>query len=367
MKRTKFRFIWFTAAIAALIAVMFYARKDSKSILQKNSYKEWQQHFVVSGKDYAYIKTTTDKDKDIVLSEAQGYGMLIAVDAAENGLAEQEDFEKLYRYYLSHKDGDTQLMSWRQTVVQNQVSDEANNATDGDLYIAYSLIKAAQQWPNQSDEYQKQAQAILQDVLTYNYNSEQKILTVGNWAAADTKFHNLVRTSDILPAQFQAFYDLTGDQEWLEIKDSMLAKLETVSQQHQTGLIPDFIWVDGDKVTVAAPNDISTENDGDYSYNACRLPYNLAQSKDKRSQKILTKMLDFFMEEDSIKAGYSLEGEPLNQYQASSFAAPVFYAANRDANYRKLVQQNKYVFMTKLSSENYYEAALVTLVALESL
>ncbi|MEX2784145.1 glycosyl hydrolase family 8 [Streptococcus sp. H49] len=367
MKRTKFRFIWFTAVLAALAAIMFYARKDSTSILQKNSYKEWQQHFVVAGQDYAYVKTSTDKDKDIVLSEAQGYGMLIAVDAAEKGQAQQTDFEKLYRYYLSHREGETQLMSWRQTVIENQVSTEANNATDGDLYIAYSLIKAAKQWPKKSDEYLQQAQAILQDILTYNYNSEQKILTVGNWAAADSKFHNLVRTSDILPAQFQAFYDLTGNQDWLTIKDSMLSKLETVSRQYETGLIPDFIWVDGDSVSPAAPNDISTENDGDYSYNACRLPYNLAQSKDDKSQKIVTKMLDFFMEEDSIKAGYSLEGQPLNQYQASSFSAPVFYAANKNNDYRKLVQQNKYIFMTELSSENYYEAALVTLVALESL
>ena len=40
--------------------------------------------------------------------------MLITVEAASKGLASQEDFDRLYRYYKNHRLDDTQLMSWKQ-------------------------------------------------------------------------------------------------------------------------------------------------------------------------------------------------------------------------------------------------------------
>ena len=39
----------------------------------------------------------------VVLSEAQSYGMLITVEAAKKGQAHQEDFDRLYQYYLKHR------------------------------------------------------------------------------------------------------------------------------------------------------------------------------------------------------------------------------------------------------------------------
>ena len=74
-------------------------------------------HFVVKDGNEAYIKTTNDKDKDIVLSESQSYGMLITVRAAQKRSSESEqDFERLYKYYLSHRIEGSQLMSWEQIV-----------------------------------------------------------------------------------------------------------------------------------------------------------------------------------------------------------------------------------------------------------
>mgnify|MGYP002742829571 CR=1 FL=1 len=61
-----------------------------------------------------------------------------------------------------------------------------------------------------------------------------------------------------------------------------------------TGLLPDFIWVEEQGTRVADPNTIESKYDGSYSYNACRLPYNLVQSKDPVSQKMVKKMLGFF-------------------------------------------------------------------------
>ena len=68
----------------------------------------------------------------------------------------------------------------------------------------------------------------------------------------------------------------------------MLEKLEMISAQEDTGLIPDFIWIDeGREARVAEANAVASAHDGDYYYNACRLPYVLAQSQDKQSQQPL--------------------------------------------------------------------------------
>ena len=96
-----------------------------------------------------------------------------------------------------------------------------------------------------------------------------------------------MRTSDTLPQQFQAFYELTKDKQWLTIRDNMLSKLEAISADNKTGLIPDFIWVEGDKIRAADADTVESANDGYYSYNACRLPYNLAQSKDEKGEMLL--------------------------------------------------------------------------------
>ncbi|QRR97491.1 endoglucanase [Streptococcus anginosus] len=367
MKRTNLRYVWLVAILLAIITIFTYVRFNSTGHLKNQIYQQWSKNYVVQQKDKAYVKTTNDKKKDVVLSESQGYGMVIAVEAAKQRNASLKDFELLYNYYLAHRMKNTQLMSWRQTVKNGIVKAETNNATDGDLYIAYALIQAAKLWPQKADAYHTQARAILKDILTYNYNSTTGVLTVGNWATSDSKYYRLMRTSDVLPAQFQAFYKLTGNKQWLNIRSNMLSKLEMMSAKSKTGLLPDFLWVEADTVRAAEKKAVASKYDGDYYYNACRLPYNLAQSRDKQSRKIMNKMMNFFMKQEVLYAGYTLKGKALSHYQSASFGAPIFYAANRNSAYRKLVQQNKYIFMQDLSKENYYEAAMITLVALDAL
>ena len=48
-------------------------------------------------------------------------------------------------------------MSWKQVIKNDSETVEKQNATDGDLYIAYSLIEAAKQWPDKAQEYQEQS------------------------------------------------------------------------------------------------------------------------------------------------------------------------------------------------------------------
>ncbi len=368
MKQTYFRYFWFVVILGALAGAVIFARWQAPGQIKTNLYHQWANTFIKTSGDVAYVKTDTAKDKDIVLSEGQSYGMLIAAEAGQKGLASQDDFDQLYRYYLAHRYNGTQLMSWRQTVTAEKVVDDDNNATDGDLYIAYALIQASHVWKDKATSYQKQAKAILADILAYNYNKTTGVLTLGNWADEASKNHYLMRTSDVVPAQFQAFYDLTGDKTWLDVNDKMLTALEKMSNQTKTGLVPDFMWVNADgSVSAAKAGTISSSYDDDYYYNACRVPYNLAQSQDKRAQAVTNRILDFFMTQEAIYGGYSLKGKVVDYHQSASFIAPVVLAASKNSAYTKLVQQHKYIFQQNLPSNNYYDSALTTLSALEAL
>ena len=70
------------------------------------------------------------------------------------------------------------------------------------------------------------------------------------------------------------------------------------------------------------PKTIESKYDGAYSYNACRLPYNLVQSKDATSQKLVKKMLNFFKSQRNLYAGYDLKGKPWTIIKAVKFLAP---------------------------------------------
>lgn len=135
MKRTNLRYVWLVGILLTLTAIFTYVRINSTGHLKSQISQQWLKGYVVRQKDQAYVKTTNNKKKDVVLSESQGYGMVIAVEAAKQRNASLKDFERLYNYYLAHRMKNTQLMSWRQTVKNGVVTAETNNATDGDFIL----------------------------------------------------------------------------------------------------------------------------------------------------------------------------------------------------------------------------------------
>ena len=59
------------------------ARTRSKVEMRNRIYRQWNEHFVVSKGKESYVRTTNDSNQTVVLSEAQSYGMIITVAAAE--------------------------------------------------------------------------------------------------------------------------------------------------------------------------------------------------------------------------------------------------------------------------------------------
>jgi hypothetical protein len=149
----------------------------------------------------------------------------------------------------------------------------------------------------------------------------------------------------------------------------MLDRMVDLSNQHKTGLVPDFAWIKVKDAYPVKPQTISSLNDGDYSANASRVPMMLADSNDLRAQKVRHKLLDFFDKQEKITAGYALNGHPLNNYQSNSFRAPIFYAVNkeRNLNYNQLFTSQQKIFAQPLVTNNYYDATLTTMAVLEGI
>ena len=76
-------------------------------------------------------------------------------------------------------------------------------------------------------------------------------------------------------------------------------------------------------------------------------------------------MLNFFKSQRNLYAGYDLKREGLEQSSGSKLLAPIVYASEHEKGYLKLVQQNKYIFTQDLPLNNYYDATMTTMVALE--
>lgn len=352
--------------LASYVAILFRTIADNEHNIQVEIYQNWKEHYIVSTKEGAFVNTGTTKQT--ALSEAQGYGMVITTLAAEKGFATQDDFNALYTYYTHYQIGKgNHLMQWRQSQTKNKwQSDSLHNATDGDLDIAYSLIKASKLWPKSKHDYANAARNLLADIKQYNYNATTGFLTVGDWATVDQKASTILRPSDIMPAYFSDFYHFTKDPFWDELNTRGIELLQILSKQTKTGLMPDFAWIKTDNTLIPAkPNQINNQFDGDYSANACRIPLRLMQSDNEKLTPILNKMLDFFTEQKFVYAGYTLNGKALVDYQNQSFSAPVLAAAYKDEPYSGLVTSQKWVIEEPIQGKNYYDETLKVLAVLE--
>lgn len=136
----------------------------------QQQWKTFRQRFTSA--DGRVIDTWQDK---VSTSESQGYGMLIA-EACEDRAA----FELIAQWTRGHLRirGDM-LHAWRwHPAMQPPVSDR-NAATDGDLLIAWALLRAARRW--QQPAWKQEALAIAKAIRGTLVTSTGDMLLPGDW------------------------------------------------------------------------------------------------------------------------------------------------------------------------------------------
>lgn len=322
---------FFLAVIIILFLIIGKYMQNNNSVYKL--YRTWKTQYVKGSANSSFVNGSDKSGEKVALSESQGYGMLITMLAAQKNQATQSDFDKFVVYYKNHTLSEqNHLMAWKQNQLNNEMktlAENNTNATDGDMDIAYALLMADQKWGSTGNfNYKKIATNILSDLLKHNYNDENELLRVGNWAKNDEKYNNLIRTSDLIPSYFKKFYEVTNDKRWQKIYLKSIKVLKNLSGENKTGLIPDFVFITHNNISSVSPNTFESANDDKYAWNANRVPLRLAfNTSNKELKNINKKMLIFFNQQKSIKAVYSLDGHSANNYSSMAFTAPIAVAA----------------------------------------
>ena len=318
-------------------------------------YKSWKGRYLKRGKQQGeyYIGADDAVANKKCVSEGQGYGMVIVSLMAGFDTAAQTIYNGLFNYYKLHPSNKSRyLMAWAQDVELNNIDE--SSASDGDIDIAYSLLLADAQWGNNgSIHYHNEALAIIAAIKQQEINPITFSILLSNAIEKDSKDYFDMRSSDFIPAHFKAFEMATKDSFWNKVIDNNYTLFNHLQNNYSidAGLLPDFIQHIHTNAIPAHTGYLESKYDGDYNYNACRVPWRIATdfilNGDNRSKEIIEKINEWICgttqnNPDNISAGYTLEGDDLKNrnFEAMSFVTSFAVAA--------MVEQKRQVWLNKL-------------------
>ena len=342
---------------------------------------------IAKGKKLVTNAKCEDISQDYTVSEGQGYGMVIVALIAGYDPDAQTKFDGLWRFSREHPSSiGSNLMSWCVKKVMPASGGNAlyeipqgedNSAFDGDADIAYSLLLAHKQWgSNGKINYLSEAKNVLNDILKYTIGSDSNLPKLGDWVEQDCVINNsndciaerwtqyTPRSSDFMPAHFRSFYQVTGNARWITIIHQIQAVIESIQNEFSinTGLLPDFIINCDSRCEPAKPFFLEAETDGDYSYNAGRIPWRIGLdallNNDANSKHAALKIINWLASSTSnsvneIKSEYKLDGTAIGDYSTSFFIAPFAIAAMLDKKHQDFLN-DMYSYLYK-QHEDYYE------------
>lgn len=301
-------------------------------------YDQWKSDFLrvdPGGDGYRIIMDGSGR----TTSEAQGFGMVILPHMAGYDSNAQNIFDGLFTYARAHpSDIDPQLMDWDQP---NPVGN--NSAFDGDADIAMGLLLADAQWGSDGAiNYREEALDIIEAIYNSTIGPDSHLPMLGDWVnpySGGTYSQWTTRSSDFMAGHFRAFGAVSGHQpQWDLVIQTIQQSISDIQSDYGTGLLPDFVLMDSStgEFSPAPPNFLESPHDGDYWYNAGRVPWRIGADAvlmgDATSQGQAALLSEFFQEASNgnpnqILGGYRLDGEPLNSWSDLFFRAPVGVAA----------------------------------------
>ena len=341
----------------------------------RDFYDAWKAEYVTEACGAGrYVVLTHVAAGNLTVSEGHGYGMMLTALMAGYDPDAQTLFDGMYAYFLEHPTSfHDHLMAWNQSTSCNNAQGD-DSATDGDLDIAFALLLADKQWGSCGRiDYLTEAFAVLEDVLDGEVDATDSFTLLGDWVmAGEAPYDTSTRSSDFMVDHFASFADASGSAAWTGLRDSLydiVADLQA-SYSAGVGLVPDFIVNPATSPAPASAGFLEGDTDGEYSYNACRVPWRLATdfatNGDTRAKAALDVLNAWIRAEagndpSAIGAGYQLDGDPIpgTDYISLAFIAP--FGAGAIVNSTNQAWLNDiwdYVETTPLSAEGYYENTL---------
>ena len=323
--------------------INFYDYWKEKYLVQNPYVTDETQYYVFYG-DQTYSEA--GYEVEVTVSEAHGYGMLIAASMSDYDNEAKEIFDGMYRYYQSHlSEIGPNLMAWQQNdngkAIVNS-SSGADSATDGDMDIAYALLMADSVWGSDGEiNYKQSAVDVINDIMTYEVNKTDWVLQLGDWVYGSSEndtYYSATRSSDFIMQYMPVFAEATGDERWLKLYENTYNIINKIVDKYGTGILPDFIIKDSatGEFIPAPANLLESENDGNYYYNACRTPWRISMdyliNGNEDALKFANAINNFIISKTggdpwNIMAGYAPDGTTISDWNDLCFDAPFLISA----------------------------------------
>ena len=212
-------------------------------------------------------RVVDDGNEGISHSEGQGYGMLLAAFADDPAT-----FQKLWNWTVHelYVRGDN-LAAWRWRAQDTPHVADKNNATDGDLLIAWALAEASTRWKN--PEYRSLAHRIALEIghqATFQ-TLQGRVLAPGvnGFSAKEMKDGPVVNLSYWVFPALEALKSVAPEVDWTTIKQNGV-RLIKASAANPAHFPPDWISLAQARPVPAAGFPAQ------FGYDAIRIPLYLA-------------------------------------------------------------------------------------------
>lgn len=285
-------------------------------------------------------------------SEGQGWALLFAVHADD-----QPGFERILGWTRRNlrRPGD-ELHSWRFRPDAAQPVDDPNNATDGDICIAWALLEAAERWG--ITEHGAAGAAIGRDILRLLVRRAGTFSVLLPGMQGFEQFgHTVVNHSYYVFPAFSALARAVPDPAWVRVAADGLMLLRA-SRFGRWSLPPDWAALDKKDGTLALLPNLSPR----FSYDAVRVPLYLAWAG-LGSEPVMEQVRGFWSDPSHgyFPAWTDLASDRLSPYPAS----PGIKAVAQLATLRRSTAAGTAWHLPRArDAPDYYSAALGLLVRL---
>lgn len=278
-------------------------------------------------------------------TEGQGWAMLLA-EAHED----REAFDRVWAWTNANlARSDVRLFSWRYDPAAQPPVTDPNNATDGDIFIAWALLRAAERWRN--DDYARSSAdirgAIGRGLVAQIAGRSVLLPGLEGFASATGVIYN--PSYFVLPA-LKLFADRDPHGPWHAVIASGL-ELADLALFGQNSLPSDwvFIGVDGQLAPAAghAPR---------FSFDAIRAPFYLVWGGEKGRRQVRT-VTEFW------RKGFKDDKRPPAWVDVMTNEVANYTLSNGGAAVAAVVMDDNGVGKWKAEDPNYYSSVLQLLAA----
>ena len=335
-------------SIAVTAALLISLLQTGTAVGQESIWDTYKRHFIsADGRIIDHFQKSNSH------SEGQGYGLLLSVLQKD-----RHTFNRILNWTESNlqvRRDALSAWSWGKRPNGKWKTIDYNNATDGDLLIAYAMLRAHGVWQHQP--YKQKAIRIISDIRNeLAWEKSGYLVLSPAYFGFESGAGVVINSSYMIFSAFSAFAEVDDRPFWQRVREDSLRLLDR-NRFSRFGLPADWVMLEREKLAVHAGRSPF------FGYEAIRIPLYLAMAGENSRLDSFADYLEF------VKGlGYLPDRVNLVEGTISADKAPAgFYAifgkCARILNKDDLANRLESVASAKLHNEprNYYSFSLYLL------